>query len=113
VPESPLQDVASCQLDSSGTDIDTYGPIPAGQTHKVERFSASGPSTSSSAVLKVYKGLSATGVNYLDGTNSASFDVAEYPNPIRLYPGETLFFSWTGGSAGDSMTCAIYGLIEG
>lgn len=94
-------------LDATGIAERTVTPRGARTGWQIERIRATG-SGAGIPELTVYQG--EVSVNrFLDGTGSGNNDVAEFPNPVQLQPGEFLTLRWEQGTPGGIVSVVVEG----
>jgi hypothetical protein len=95
---------------AAGVASASIGPVPIGQTWKIERTSVQSNSAARSTAT-VYRGVATTPANYIDsakGSGNGDSSMISY----RLRPGESVTVQWTGCTVGARCTFSIDGEVE-
>lgn len=93
-------------LDAAGAGSLTLGPGRQGERWNVARYTTSGNSAVE-PVLQVFRGSA-----LLDTTKRGNADVSEQAVDLIMWAGESLRFTYTGGSAGVTMTVYVEGTVD-
>lgn len=94
----------------SGTMTATFEVVGEGRLWLVDRVVVTSTSTTTTAAYLFTD--QATAAQYLDGSNSGNFDVADNSSPLHIDQTRTLIVVWTGASDGAVGTCRVQGRVE-
>jgi len=92
--------LVSQPADASGTAIATGRQLDLSELWLIDHMVCSCPTSSPNTALRLYSGQIGAGF-LLDGSDSGSFDVADWPNGLQLQPTRQLVAVWTGCTPGD------------
>jgi hypothetical protein len=90
---------------AAGTATITLDPLSDGERWQLTHMVAFCSGTSAPQMRLYLGNVSPMGLR--DGTNSGSFDVADWPQGLMVPPGAQLIAQWTGCNDGDTVTLTL------
>lgn len=103
----PVSTGGTVVLDGNGAGTVTVGPTKAGQRWQVIRYTTTGASAT-----EPHLAVSRASADVIDTTLRGNGDTSEWTNPVVLWAGESLTFTYTGGTPGAAMTVYLEGTTD-